>query len=120
MKSNCCNAIMYVVGETTKYFVCDKCQKACNEVRTVTHLKTKPTYQQLANAVKYLDKIGVSKDFIKGNQEGYKRGIVEGLKMAHSSMIEYYARYVIAYSTEDTGGALITIVEQLIKQHEGE
>ena len=29
-KSNCCNAPVKVEGKTTKYYVCSKCNKACD------------------------------------------------------------------------------------------
>lgn len=34
MKSSCCNEEVRVEGDTTKYFVCEKCGKACDEANT--------------------------------------------------------------------------------------
>lgn len=30
MKSNCCNAEMHVEGDETRYYVCNKCENACD------------------------------------------------------------------------------------------
>lgn len=49
-----------------------------------------------------------------------RRGIADGLSMALDSMNAYYDKYSCEFSREDTGGALITIVEELIKHYEGE
>ena len=50
----------------------------------------------------------------------YRDGIISGLRIALDDMYKYYNKYSSEYSREDTGGALITIVEELIKQYSGE
>ena len=39
MKSKCCNSTVRVEGDTTKYYVCDNCNKGCDIDDTIKRLE---------------------------------------------------------------------------------
>jgi len=79
---------MRTVGTLTKHYRCVECGKACDEMPLV----------------------------VNQDQEGYKRGIVEGLKMAIDVI---YRQYNPCDYTERFADGATSEIEELIKQHEG-
>ena len=49
-----------------------------------------------------------------------RAGILEGLKMAYKDMSDYYNKYSSEFAHHDTGGAMLTMVDDLIKQYSGD
>jgi hypothetical protein len=112
MKSSCCHDKVFIVGDETKHYRCERCQQACDAVAFMQY-----TVKHVEPCIR-CDKLTDRAHTCTPTKQ-FRAGIIDGLRMTKDvilSLGDYNntADYVWAKSDG------IEAIEKLIKQYSGE
>lgn len=107
MKSNCCQANIFVVGDETKHYRCERCQQACDAV-AIFHYTVKHV-EPCIRCDKMTDKVHTCTP-----TKQYRAGIVGGLEMAREEVVKGLFTEPVCISD------IVKEIDKLIKQHTGD